>query len=93
MESGAIQRLFLAELQGSYSSAERSTISVGILYNLSNDLCHKTTFSVQDPKPVAVHPAKGPAAGGTRITITGDDLDTATKDDIAVTVGGFPCEV
>lgn len=42
---------------------------------------------------MAVHPAKGPAAGGTRITITGDDLDTATKDDIAVTVGGFPCEV
>uniref|UniRef100_A0A671Y5U7 Plexin b2a, tandem duplicate 1 n=1 Tax=Sparus aurata TaxID=8175 RepID=A0A671Y5U7_SPAAU len=51
------------------------------------------THSSTDPKPVAVHPAKGPAAGGTRITITGTDLDTATKDDIAVTVGGFPCEV
>uniref|UniRef100_A0A671Y0J3 Plexin b2a, tandem duplicate 1 n=1 Tax=Sparus aurata TaxID=8175 RepID=A0A671Y0J3_SPAAU len=50
-------------------------------------------FTYRDPKPVAVHPAKGPAAGGTRITITGTDLDTATKDDIAVTVGGFPCEV
>ncbi|XP_036977054.1 plexin-B2a [Acanthopagrus latus] len=50
-------------------------------------------FTYRDPKPMAVHPAKGPAAGGTRITITGDDLDTATKDDIAVTVGGFPCEV
>uniref|UniRef100_A0A671Y2F0 Plexin b2a, tandem duplicate 1 n=1 Tax=Sparus aurata TaxID=8175 RepID=A0A671Y2F0_SPAAU len=57
------------------------------------DLTDVIIFSVQDPKPVAVHPAKGPAAGGTRITITGTDLDTATKDDIAVTVGGFPCEV
>lgn len=40
----AIQRLFLVELQGSYSLAERSTISVGILYNLNNDPCHKPTF-------------------------------------------------
>uniref|UniRef100_A0A8C4GMG3 Plexin b2a, tandem duplicate 1 n=1 Tax=Dicentrarchus labrax TaxID=13489 RepID=A0A8C4GMG3_DICLA len=42
---------------------------------------------------VAVEPAKGPAAGGTIITIKGEDLDTATKDDVTVTVGGFPCEV
>ncbi|XP_045927672.1 plexin-B2a [Micropterus dolomieu] len=50
-------------------------------------------FTYRDPKPDAVHPAKGPAAGGTMITISGKDLDTATKDDIAVTVGGVPCEV
>uniref|UniRef100_A0A8C4EJ76 Plexin b2a, tandem duplicate 1 n=1 Tax=Dicentrarchus labrax TaxID=13489 RepID=A0A8C4EJ76_DICLA len=50
-------------------------------------------LSFQDPKPVAVEPAKGPAAGGTIITIKGEDLDTATKDDVTVTVGGFPCEV
>ena len=50
-------------------------------------------FSVQDPKPKLVSPAKGPAAGGTVITIEGKDLDTATKEDVAVTVGGVPCEV
>lgn len=50
-------------------------------------------FSTQDPKLVDVQPAKGPAAGGTVITIMGDDLDTASKDDIAVTVGGVPCKV
>lgn len=58
--------------------------------------CQKLYFiilSVQDPKPNSVHPAKGPAAGGTVITIEGKDLDTATKDDVAVTVGGVPCEV
>ncbi|KAF7652927.1 hypothetical protein LDENG_00089670 [Lucifuga dentata] len=50
-------------------------------------------FTYRDPKPKVVHPAKGPAAGGTFITIRGDDLDTATKDDISVTVGGVNCEV
>lgn len=50
-------------------------------------------LSVQDPKPNKVHPAKGPAAGGTVITIEGEHLDTATKDDVAVTVGTVACEV
>ncbi|KAM4614941.1 LOW QUALITY PROTEIN: plexin-B2-like [Polymixia lowei] len=46
-----------------------------------------------DPIPEAVHPVKGPAAGGTIITINGAHLDTATKDDVTVTVGGVPCQV
>lgn len=50
-------------------------------------------FSVQDPEPRTVTPERGPAAGGTVITIGGKDLDTATKEDVAVTVGGVPCEV
>lgn len=50
-------------------------------------------FSVQDPEPRTVMPERGPAAGGTVITIGGKDLDTATKEDVAVTVGGVPCEV
>ncbi|XP_061570338.1 plexin-B2-like [Cololabis saira] len=50
-------------------------------------------FTYRDPKPHIVSPRKGPAAGGTVITIEGEDLDTATKDDVAVTVGSVPCEV
>lgn len=50
-------------------------------------------FTYRDPKPNHVKPAKGPAAGGTVITIEGEDLDTATKDDVAVSVGGVPCDV
>ncbi|XP_072233761.1 plexin-B2-like [Leuresthes tenuis] len=50
-------------------------------------------FTYRDPEPKRVHPSKGPAAGGTVITIEGDSLDTATKDDVAVTVGNVPCEV
>uniref|UniRef100_A0A673ARH7 Plexin-B2-like n=1 Tax=Sphaeramia orbicularis TaxID=375764 RepID=A0A673ARH7_9TELE len=53
----------------------------------------RVIFTYRDPKPDSVEPAKGPAAGGTVITIQGEDLDTATKDDIAVTVGGVSCEV
>uniref|UniRef100_A0A665UTN9 Plexin-B2-like n=1 Tax=Echeneis naucrates TaxID=173247 RepID=A0A665UTN9_ECHNA len=50
-------------------------------------------FLFQDPKPKSVEPLKGPAAGGTVITIRGNDLDTATKDDVTVRVGKFSCQV
>ncbi|KAK5849386.1 hypothetical protein PBY51_009032 [Eleginops maclovinus] len=50
-------------------------------------------FTYRDPNPQAVHPVKGPAAGGTVITIMGEDLDTATIDDVSVSIGGVPCEV
>ncbi|XP_054655754.1 plexin-B2-like isoform X2 [Dunckerocampus dactyliophorus] len=53
----------------------------------------KVVFTYRDPKPDTVHPGKGPAAGGTVITISGEDLDTATKADVMVAVGGVPCEV
>uniref|UniRef100_A0A671QLW9 Plexin-B2-like n=1 Tax=Sinocyclocheilus anshuiensis TaxID=1608454 RepID=A0A671QLW9_9TELE len=43
-------------------------------------------FTYRDPVPKAVSPSKGPAAGGTVITITGDNLDTASIDDISITV-------
>ncbi|XP_029017170.1 plexin-B2a [Betta splendens] len=50
-------------------------------------------FTYRDPKPAAVEPVKGPAAGGTLINITGDNLDTATKEDVSVSVGGVPCDI
>ncbi|XP_077090611.1 plexin-B2a [Siphateles boraxobius] len=53
----------------------------------------KVSFTYRDPVPMAVSPSKGPAAGGTIITITGQDLDTASKDDISITVDREPCEV
>ncbi|CAK6970697.1 plexin-B2a, partial [Scomber scombrus] len=53
----------------------------------------KVFFTYRDPNPTSVQPAKGPAAGGTIITIGGTKLDTATKEDVAVTVGGVACEV
>uniref|UniRef100_A0A6Q2XWD0 Plexin b2a, tandem duplicate 1 n=1 Tax=Esox lucius TaxID=8010 RepID=A0A6Q2XWD0_ESOLU len=51
------------------------------------------SFMLRDPIPLKVSPVKGPAAGGTYVTISGTDLDTATKDDVAVTIGGTPCDV
>lgn len=47
----------------------------------------------QDPKPEGVQPKHGPRAGGTIITITGNDLDTASKEDIDISVGGVACPV
>uniref|UniRef100_A0A8K9WUH4 Sema domain-containing protein n=1 Tax=Oncorhynchus mykiss TaxID=8022 RepID=A0A8K9WUH4_ONCMY len=42
-----------------------------------------------DPIARSVHPANGSKAGGTVITISGFNLDTATREDIDVNVGGF----
>ncbi|XP_073724722.1 plexin-B2 isoform X2 [Misgurnus anguillicaudatus] len=50
-------------------------------------------FTYRDPDPQEVTPSNGPEAGGTLITITGENLDTASKDDISIFVGGEPCEV
>uniref|UniRef100_A0A8B9RJJ0 Plexin b2b n=1 Tax=Astyanax mexicanus TaxID=7994 RepID=A0A8B9RJJ0_ASTMX len=50
-------------------------------------------FNYRDPKPEAVHPNRGPRAGGTVITITGTNLDTGSKEDVVITVDGVPCPV
>uniref|UniRef100_A0A3Q2PA14 Plexin b2a, tandem duplicate 1 n=1 Tax=Fundulus heteroclitus TaxID=8078 RepID=A0A3Q2PA14_FUNHE len=50
-------------------------------------------FTYRDPKPDSFHPTEGPIAGGTVITIRGENLDTATKEDVAIDIGGVPCEI
>ncbi|KAL0963116.1 hypothetical protein UPYG_G00349940 [Umbra pygmaea] len=50
-------------------------------------------FTYRDPVPEGMFPLKGPAAGGTVITISGTYLDTANKDDVKVAIGGTPCKV
>lgn len=50
-------------------------------------------FSHQDPIPEAVKPSRGPKAGGTLITISGRFLDTGSKEDVQVTIGGVGCIV
>ncbi|XP_061470156.1 plexin-B3 isoform X2 [Rhineura floridana] len=46
-------------------------------------------FTYQDPTLLDLHPKLGPMAGGTRVTITGEELLTGTE--IAAYVGGLPC--
>uniref|UniRef100_A0A6Q2X6H8 Sema domain-containing protein n=1 Tax=Esox lucius TaxID=8010 RepID=A0A6Q2X6H8_ESOLU len=48
-------------------------------------------FTFRDPEVHSVHPAKGPKAGGTVITISGSHLNTATREDITVTIEGVAC--
>uniref|UniRef100_A0A673LCB7 Plexin-B2-like n=1 Tax=Sinocyclocheilus rhinocerous TaxID=307959 RepID=A0A673LCB7_9TELE len=70
--------------------------SVSTRYNIHFMFSSTDCVSIpppQDPVPKAVSPSKGPAAGGTVITITGQDLDTASIDDISITVDREPCKV
>uniref|UniRef100_A0A8C8A207 Plexin b2b n=1 Tax=Oryzias sinensis TaxID=183150 RepID=A0A8C8A207_9TELE len=41
--------------------------------------------------PTAVKPSRGPKAGGTLITISGKFLETGSKVDVQVTIGGVHC--
>ncbi|XP_059190564.1 plexin-B2b [Centropristis striata] len=50
-------------------------------------------FTYRDPFPETVKPSKGPKAGGTLITISGQFLDTGSKGDVQVTIGGVDCTV
>lgn len=50
-------------------------------------------LSHQDPIPQTVTPSRGPKAGGTLITISGQFLDTGSKDDVHVTIGTVDCTV
>ncbi|KAM7414940.1 hypothetical protein PAMA_019658 [Pampus argenteus] len=50
-------------------------------------------FTYRDPIPEVVKPARGLKAGGTLITISGRFLDTGSKDDVQVTIGGVDCTV
>nr|XP_056714347.1 plexin-B3 [Euleptes europaea] len=48
-----------------------------------------SNFTYQDPTLLDIHPHLGPIAGGTRLTITGEELLTGTE--IAAYVGDLPC--
>ncbi|CAM4673964.1 unnamed protein product [Lepidochelys olivacea] len=48
-------------------------------------------FTYQDPSLQELHPRMGPMAGGTRLTILGEEL--LTGDQIAAFVGDLPCSI
>nr|XP_021519155.1 plexin-B1 isoform X2 [Meriones unguiculatus] len=50
-------------------------------------------FAYQDPKVHSIFPARGPRAGGTRLTLHGSKLLTGRLEDIRVVVGGQPCHL
>lgn len=51
------------------------------------------SFAYQDPKVHSIFPARGPRAGGTRLTLHGSKLLTGRLEDIRVVVGDQPCHL
>uniref|UniRef100_A0A8C3I8U5 Plexin B2 n=1 Tax=Chrysemys picta bellii TaxID=8478 RepID=A0A8C3I8U5_CHRPI len=49
--------------------------------------------SLQQPHPTGISPTKGPQAGGTILTITGENLETGSQKDVGVFLGGVPCNI
>ncbi|OCT87335.1 plexin-B2 isoform X2 [Xenopus laevis] len=50
-------------------------------------------FKYQTPNPESLHPIEGIMAGGTRLTIQGQKLETGSMEDVRVTLDGIPCAV
>ncbi|XP_077121034.1 plexin-B2 isoform X1 [Ranitomeya variabilis] len=50
-------------------------------------------FTYQEPEPTSVSPVEGVLAGGTYITIFGNNLETGSKHDVRVSLDSFPCTV
>ncbi|XP_044129907.1 plexin-B2-like, partial [Bufo gargarizans] len=51
------------------------------------------TFTYQEPEPTSLRPVEGVLAGGTHVTISGNNLETGSKNDVQVSLDGFPCKV
>ncbi|XP_043943273.1 plexin-B2 [Protopterus annectens] len=50
-------------------------------------------FEYREPKVHEIHPNKGIRDGGTNITISGTHLNTASMDDVSVSLGGVNCSI
>ncbi|KAJ8260057.1 hypothetical protein GJAV_G00176570 [Gymnothorax javanicus] len=48
-------------------------------------------FSYQDPMVTGVSPQRGPKAGGTSLTISGQGLRTGRTSEVSVVIGTIPC--
>lgn len=48
-------------------------------------------FTYTEPKPLAISPSRGIHAGGTSLTITGDNLNTGKQEDVKVMLGQIQC--
>ncbi|XP_069832862.1 plexin-B2 [Dendropsophus ebraccatus] len=67
---------------------------INILVNKKKGISPSSlTFTYQEPEPISVSPDKGVLAGGTSITISGNNLETGSKNDVKVSLDGFPCKV
>uniref|UniRef100_A0A452H9Y6 Uncharacterized protein n=1 Tax=Gopherus agassizii TaxID=38772 RepID=A0A452H9Y6_9SAUR len=50
-------------------------------------------FTYQQPHPTGISPTEGPRAGGTILTITGNNLETGSQKDVRVLLGDVPCNI
>ncbi|KAL3974072.1 collagen type VI alpha [Sarotherodon galilaeus] len=50
-------------------------------------------FSFQNPVLSSIFPHRGPKAGGSSLTITGQALRTGHTNEVSVLIGGIPCDV
>ncbi|XP_045434668.1 plexin-B2 isoform X1 [Pipistrellus kuhlii] len=76
--------------------ATEAPLTGGVEVDINGKLGHSpphVQFTYQEPQPLSVEPREGPQAGGTTLTINGTHLDTGSKEDVHVTIGGVPCNV
>lgn len=53
----------------------------------------ETTFEYREPIVEKIHPREGIRNGGTNITISGKNLNTASKEDVCISLHNIPCPI
>lgn len=69
-------------------------LSIALLITLLFAASHALSLScLQDPILSTISPHRGPKAGGSSLTITGQRLRTGHPNEVSVLIGGIPCDV
>uniref|UniRef100_A0A8C3S3G2 Plexin B2 n=1 Tax=Chelydra serpentina TaxID=8475 RepID=A0A8C3S3G2_CHESE len=77
---------------GSVSEPSQGVIAVDI-NGKQGSSTNEVQFTYQQPDPTGISPTKGPQAGGTILTITGNNLETGSQKDVRVFLGDVPCNI
>ncbi|KAM9171582.1 plexin-B2 [Pangshura tecta] len=77
---------------GSVSKSSQGEIEVDI-NGKEGSSTSEVQFTYQQPHPTGISPTEGPKAGGTILTITGNNLETGSQKDVKVCLGDVPCNI
>ncbi|XP_069764363.1 plexin-B2-like isoform X2 [Narcine bancroftii] len=74
---------------GGVSEPQSNSVFIATKNNKTGTSAMKFTYT--DPKPTGIIPLQGIYAGGTSLTITGENLNTGKQEDVKVMLGNVPC--
>jgi hypothetical protein len=73
--------------------SEDGPVSIRLRNDQRGKSSHGDLFICRDPKIKTIFPSLGPKSGLSKITISGDWLDTGVREATRAYIGSYPCEI